>query len=49
MDVITKNGEETYLEVVERQLYNKISALVSENRYKEAREVAEILDALRII
>lgn len=49
MDVITKNSEETYLEVVERQLYCKISALVSENRYKEAREVAEVLEALRII
>lgn len=49
MDVITKNSEETYLEVVERQLYNKISGLVEQNRYQEAREVVDLLAKLNII
>ena len=49
MDVITRNSEETYLEVVERQLFNKISGLVEQNRYGEAREVAELMEALNII
>lgn len=49
MDVVNRNSEETYLEVIERQLYSKISGLVEQNRYRDAREVAELLEALKIV